>query len=132
MLKVESEEKNILFTGDFDTRDSPLTKGAKPTNVDTVFIEGTYGGRNHPNLVDETKRFIDEIIRVTDEGGTVLVLLANGRTQDMLIRLTKTSRIRRTHRWNGKIASYKWKTQKPKESKSLNDVELRRRYPVNR
>lgn len=88
MLKVESDEKNILFTGDFDTRDSPLTKGAKPTDVDTIFIEGTYGGRNHPNLLDETKRFIEEIIRVTDEGGTVLVpAFANGRTQDMLIRL---------------------------------------------
>ena len=88
MLKVESEEKNILFTGDFDTRDSPLTKGAKPTDVDTIFIEGTYGGRNHPNLLDETKRFIEEIIRVTDSGGTVLVpAFANGRTQDMLIRL---------------------------------------------
>ena len=88
MLKVESEEKNILFTGDFDTRDSPLTKGAKPTDVDTIFIEGTYGGRNHPNLLDETKKFIEEIIRVTDSGGTVLVpAFANGRTQDMLIRL---------------------------------------------
>ena len=38
---VESRirRKKYLFTGDFDTRDSPLTKGAKPTDVDTIFIE---------------------------------------------------------------------------------------------
>ncbi len=88
MLKVETENKNILFTGDFDTRDSPLTNGAKPDDVDMLFIEGTYGGRNHANQKDELDRFIENVIRVTDKGGTVLIpAFANGRTQDMLIRL---------------------------------------------
>ena len=115
MLKVESEEKNILFTGDFDTRDSPLTKGAKPTDVDTIFIEGTYGGRNHPNLLDETKRFVEEIIRVTDEGGTVLIpAFANGRTQDMLIRLYENCPELDVHidGMGKKSLDYKWKIQK--------------------
>ena len=88
MLKVETEYKNILFTGDFDTRDSPLTNGAKPVDVDTLFIEGTYGGRDHANQREELDRFIENVIRVTDKGGTVLIpAFANGRTQDMLIRL---------------------------------------------
>ena len=88
MLKVETDNKNILFTGDFDTRDSPLTNGAKPQDVDMLFIEGTYGGREHANQQEELDRFIENVIRVTDKGGTVLIpAFANGRTQDMLIRL---------------------------------------------
>ena len=88
MLKVETENKDILFTGDFDTRDSPLTNGAKSHDVDMLFIEGTYGGRDHANQQEELDRFIENVIRVTDKGGTVLIpAFANGRTQDMLIRL---------------------------------------------
>ena len=59
MLKVETDNKNILFTGDFDTRDSPLTNGAKPHDVDMLFIEGTYGVEimliNNKNLTDSLK-----------------------------------------------------------------------------
>lgn len=88
MLQVETEDKKILFTGDFDTRDSPLTNGAKPIKSDILFIEGTYGGRDHANQTEELQRFIDNIIRVTDKGGTVLIpAFANGRTQDMMMRL---------------------------------------------
>ncbi len=88
MLNIQTEDKNILFTGDFDTRNSPLTNGAKPINTDLLFIEGTYGGKEHANQEIELKRFIDNVIRVTDNGGTVLIpAFANGRTQDMLIRL---------------------------------------------
>ena len=88
MLKLETDNKNILFTGDFDTRNSPLTNGAKPCDVDLLFIEGTYGGKDHANQEEELNRFIENIIRVTDKQGTVLIpAFANGRTQDMLIRL---------------------------------------------
>ena len=88
MLKLETDNKNILFTGDFDTRNSPLTNGAKPYDVDLLFIEGTYGGKDHANQEEELDRFIENVIRVTDKQGTVLIpAFANGRTQDMLIRL---------------------------------------------
>ena len=88
MLKLETDNKNILFTGDFDTRNSPLTNGAAPCDVDLLFVEGTYGGKDHANQKEELDRFIENIIRVTDKQGTVLIpAFANGRTQDMLIRL---------------------------------------------
>ena len=88
MLNIDTPSKNILFTGDFDSRDSPLTSGAKPIKTDVLFIEGTYGGKDHANQNEELTRFIDNIIRVTDKGGTVLIpAFANGRTQDMLMRL---------------------------------------------
>ena len=41
MLHVETPNKSVLFSGDFDTRDSQLTTGAKPVKTDVLFVEGT-------------------------------------------------------------------------------------------
>ena len=92
MLKVDTPEKKILFTGDFDTRNSPLTYGAKPQEVDTLFIEGTYGGRDHPDLDLETDKFLHHIESIVDKGGTALIpAFANGRTQDIVMKLHKNA-----------------------------------------
>jgi len=88
MLQIETNNGKVMFTGDFDTRDSMLTTGAKPHNTDILFIEGTYGGRNHPDKEKEIQRFIESVVRVTDTGGTVLIpAFANGRTQDVVMLL---------------------------------------------
>ena len=90
MLHVETPNKSVLFSGDFDTRDSQLTVGAKPVNSDVLFVEGTYGGRDHPPKKEENERFIERVIEVTDRGGTALVpAFANGRTQDVVMLLHK-------------------------------------------
>ena len=90
MLHIETPERKILLSGDFDTRDSPLTRGAQPVKTDTLFVEGTYGGRNHPPLQEEELRFINHVQRVIDRGGKVLIpAFANGRTQDVVMRLYK-------------------------------------------
>lgn len=90
MLEIETPNRKILMSGDFDTRDSPLTQGAKPVKVDTLFLEGTYGGRSHPPVEDEILRFIQHVETVVDRGGTVLIpAFANGRTQDVVMRLYK-------------------------------------------
>ncbi len=39
MLHVETPNKSVLFSGDFDTRDSQLTVGAKPVKSDVLFVE---------------------------------------------------------------------------------------------
>ncbi len=90
MLHVETPNKSVLFSGDFDTRDSQLTVGAKPVKSDVLFVEGTYGGREHPPKQEENERFIERVIEVTDRGGTALVpAFANGRTQDVVMLLHK-------------------------------------------
>ena len=90
MLHVETPNKSVLFSGDFDTRDSQLTVGAKPVQTDVLFVEGTYGGRDHPPKQEENQRFIERIIEVVDRGGTALVpAFANGRTQDVVMLLHK-------------------------------------------
>ena len=90
MLHVETPNKSVLFSGDFDTRDSQLTVGAKPVQTDVLFVEGTYGGRDHPPKQEENQRFIDRVVEVIDRGGTALVpAFANGRTQDVVMLLHK-------------------------------------------
>ena len=90
MLHVETPNKSVLFSGDFDTRDSQLTTGAKPVKTDVLFVEGTYGGRDHPPKQAENERFIERVIEVVDRGGTALVpAFANGRTQDVVMLLHK-------------------------------------------
>ena len=90
MLHVETPSKSVLFSGDFDTRDSQLTVGAKPVKTDVLFVEGTYGGRDHPPKSEENQRFIERIVEVVDRGGTALVpAFANGRTQDVVMLLHK-------------------------------------------
>jgi putative mRNA 3-end processing factor len=90
MLNIETPQRKILLSGDFDTRDSPLTKGAQPVKTDTLFVEGTYGGREHPPLIEEEQKFVTHVQRVIDRGGKVLIpAFANGRTQDVVMRLHK-------------------------------------------
>ena len=69
MLHVETPNKKVLFSGDFDTRDSQLTIGAKPVKSDVLFVEGTYGGRDHPPKEEENERFIERVIEVVNRGG---------------------------------------------------------------
>ena len=88
MLNVETDSHKLLFTGDFDTRDSPLTKGAKPEKCDVLFVEGTYGGRDHLDKQETIQKFMNKIVEITDKGGTALIpAFANGRTQDVVMML---------------------------------------------
>ena len=90
MLHVDTGTKKVLFSGDFDTRDSQLVSGAKPVKTDVLFVEGTYGGRDHPVKEEENLRFIERVAEVVQRGGTALVpAFANGRTQDVVMLLHK-------------------------------------------
>ena len=90
MLRVDTGAYRVMFTGDFDTRDSPLVAGAQPHDVDILFLEGTYGGRSHPDQEEELERFLARIDQVVARGGTALIpAFANGRTQDVIMRLHK-------------------------------------------
>ena len=86
MIDIQTPEKKILISGDFDTRNSRLVEGAKPQKADILFMEGTYGGKNHPNRKDEENRFLREVERVVERGGTALIpSFAMGRSQDILM-----------------------------------------------
>ena len=48
-------------------------------------MEGTYGGRTHPNREEEEGRFVSRVLEVVSRGGTALIpAFASGRGQDIL------------------------------------------------
>jgi putative mRNA 3-end processing factor len=80
--------RTMLFTGDLNTSDSSLVWGAHPVKCDTLVMEGTYGGREHPDREQTRKRFVQRCKEVAEGGGTVLVpAFAVGRTQELMVLL---------------------------------------------
>ncbi len=81
-------DTNTVYTGDIHTADQGLVLGAKPVKCNNLFIEGTYGGRNHPPREDTRNDFIAKIDSVIDRGGTVIIpCFAAGRTQEIMLLL---------------------------------------------
>ena len=85
MIEIKTPELNILWTGDLDTRDSPNAVKATPRNCDILCVEGTYGGRQHPDRTEEEGRLVSRVLEVVSRGGTALIpAFASGRGQDIL------------------------------------------------
>lgn len=85
MIEIKTPQLTVLWTGDIDTRDSPNAPRAKPVDCDILCIEGTYGGRVHPDRADEESRFVSRVLEVVSRGGVALVpAFASGRGQDIL------------------------------------------------
>src|SRR5437899_2033133 len=59
-----------------------------PVPCDTLVIESTYAGRNHPDRLKTQHEFLEKIRAVNNRGGIALIpAFAVGRTQDMLLTL---------------------------------------------
>ncbi|MEM1574764.1 MAG: MBL fold metallo-hydrolase [Nitrososphaerota archaeon] len=84
---IISNNKRILYTGDFSTIESRLLKGAKieSKDLDAVIIEATYANEDHENRKELEKRFIQEITEIVEEKGKVLIpAFSVGRAQEIL------------------------------------------------
>ena len=85
MIEIVTPQATILWTGDLDTRDSPNAPRAVPVDCDILCLEGTYGGRTHPDRAEEEGRFVSRVLEVVSRGGTALIpAFASGRGQDIL------------------------------------------------
>ncbi len=85
MVKIITPTKRILWSGDIDDRNTPNVMGANPIETDILVMEGTYGGREHPNRAEEEKRFVSKVKEVVGRGGLAIVpAFASGRGQDIL------------------------------------------------
>ncbi|MEP1032241.1 MBL fold metallo-hydrolase [Ekhidna sp.] len=91
-LKIYTSQgvKSLVFSGDLGPEHSPLhVAPSKPPQADILFMESTYGGRNHrdQNLEMELRQLIQE----SDERGGCLLIPAFslGRTQLILYHLWK-------------------------------------------
>ena len=84
---VESKNKTLLYTGDFNLTETRLHYAAKPPaeEVDALIIESTYGLREHPPRKKLEEDFCSDVRAALENGKTALVpCFAVGRTQEML------------------------------------------------
>jgi putative mRNA 3-end processing factor len=85
-ILIETEGKKLLYTGDFNTEDTMLLKGAKMeyNDLDAVIIESTYADEEHTERSKLEKQFIAETTDIIEMGGTVLVpAFGVGRSQEI-------------------------------------------------
>jgi putative mRNA 3-end processing factor len=83
---IEAEGKRLLYTGDFNTIDSQLLKGASMDcgDLDAVVIESTYANEDHTERSELEKRFVESTTEVVEKGGIALVpAFGVGRSQEM-------------------------------------------------
>ena len=85
MTEMDVNRKKVLWTGDMDTRSSPNVSGALPVKCDILCLEGTYGGKYHPDRSEEEERFVKRVLDVVSRGGVAIIpAFASGRGQDVI------------------------------------------------
>ncbi len=92
-ILLEIDGRKILYTGDFNTLDSHLVRGASYKgfdDIDFLITEATYGDRDHPPREEEENKFLECIENVLERGGNVLIpAFAVGRAQEVIQILSK-------------------------------------------
>ena len=91
LVKLESEGKRIVFSGDLGRASLPILKSPELlSGADTVILESTYGNRVHPPEENEEKELAEIIRTVAGRRGKILVpAFAVGRTQHLTYRLKR-------------------------------------------
>jgi len=78
----------LVFSGDLGNRDKPIVRDPDPPmlkNPEAVFLESTYGGRNHKPFAQSRQEFLQAIQETLDRGGNVLIpTFALERAQEIL------------------------------------------------
>jgi len=85
-FKENGKAKRIVFSGDLGNRnDMVMRKPEFVKEADTLYIESTYGDRNHKGIEDSEKEFKDVVLNSLLNGGNVLIpSFAIERTQEII------------------------------------------------
>ncbi|AFL68804.1 MBL fold metallo-hydrolase RNA specificity domain-containing protein [Sulfurospirillum barnesii] len=80
------EEKRVIFSGDLGSKHRLLLNQLTPlSHANTLFIESTYGDREHRNLKESIQEFKDVVIETLQAGGNIVIpSFALERTQEIL------------------------------------------------
>lgn len=91
-IKIESEGKKILFSGDLGNSPTPIIGSREeiPDGIDYCLIESTYGDRVHEDR-PKRKELLEDIIEDAVRSGGVLMIpaFAMERTQELLFELNE-------------------------------------------
>ncbi|USD65129.1 MBL fold metallo-hydrolase [Vibrio sp. SCSIO 43136] len=89
-LKVpEANTQNyskVVFSGDLGPNNTPLLSDPlPPENMDVLYLESTYGDKNHENMASRKERLQQVLTRSVENSGTVIIpAFSVGRTQELL------------------------------------------------
>ncbi len=96
MILIEVEGKRVLYTADYNNRETELMYEAIITNemkrkpIDVLITESTYGNRTLPDRKILTKKFVASVKKTIAQGGSVLVpVFALGRAQEAILLLAR-------------------------------------------
>ena len=92
-ILVDVDGKRILYTGDINNQETNLVESADPSpipEIDALITESTYALREHPSREEIEKRFVENIIEITENGGKVLIpAFGVARSQEALMILQR-------------------------------------------
>jgi metallo-beta-lactamase family protein len=90
----EGKKKRIVFSGDLGPRSAPILKCYEPfQQADMVFLESTYGDRDHRPFGETVEEFTDIVKQAVNSGGKILVpTFAVTRAQLLMLLLSQMFR----------------------------------------
>jgi len=85
-IEDEGKTKKVIFSGDLGPRGVPILRDFKELHTaDAVFMESTYGDRDHKPLDETVNEFISIVTHATENKGKILIpTFAVGRAQLMI------------------------------------------------
>ncbi|HIG27079.1 MAG TPA: MBL fold metallo-hydrolase [Verrucomicrobiales bacterium] len=89
IVREEGREKTVVFSGDLGPKKAPLLRDPKPFDqADLLFMESTYGDRDHRPKENTIRQFAEIIHSTLERKGKMLIpAFAVGRTQELLYHL---------------------------------------------
>ncbi len=83
IVEEDGRSKRVVFSGDLGPRAIPLLRNFDPfKQADLVFLESTYGDRDHRPFMDTVDEFVDVVRLAMKAGGKIIVpTFAVGRAQ---------------------------------------------------
>ncbi len=90
IVRMAGDDTSVLFSGDLGRpNDLVMQRPSTALSADTLVLESTYGDRRHP-AIDPVSAIGEIVRRTVHRGGTVLIpAFAVGRTQAVLVALTR-------------------------------------------
>jgi putative mRNA 3-end processing factor len=83
---IETLGKRVVFTGDLNSLETRLLPAADTDygELDAFIMESTYADADHPDRTTLEKEFVDDVVEIVENGGTVLVpAFSVGRSQEI-------------------------------------------------
>jgi metallo-beta-lactamase family protein len=83
LVEEDGREKSVIFSGDLGPRGIPILRDYEPfKHADLVFLESTYGDRDHRPFLETVDEFVRIVKDAVKHGGKILVpTFAVGRAQ---------------------------------------------------